>query len=196
MRTNCRLINISPRWTGDLLGRFSLVQLGCRRSAISLLEVMVVTAVSTVIMGAVIFLAIALKQRDHAVRKLAVESERQSELAETLRSDIRLASDVSLPAETLLVVTAPDGRQMRYELAASGCRRTVVEPGVTAPRVELFLVGAAALWELDNGPAGRRPLRIVTLRRPVATVDARASGMPLLVYAALGADLPPAPTMY
>jgi hypothetical protein len=155
-----------------------------------LVEVLVVTALSTIVMGTVISLAVVMIQRDRAIRSFAVQRERQSELAEKIRTEIRLADDVSLPAETMLVVTAADGTQTRYELTRSGCRRTVTEPGEDKPGFDLFAVGPATSWTLEKGPPGRRPLLIVTLNRAAPNADLDARPAPLIVYAALGADLP------
>jgi hypothetical protein len=168
--------------------------LGRRASAAArgmvLVEVLVVTALSTIVMGTVISLAVVMLQRDRAIRSFAVQRERQSELAEKLRTEIRQAIDVSLPAETMLVVTAVNGAQTRYELTRAGCRQTVTGPGRDNPGIDLFAVGPATSWTLEKGPPGRRPLFIVTLNRAAPNADPDARPAPLIVYAALGADLP------
>jgi hypothetical protein len=150
---------------------------------------MVVVALSTIIMGAVISLLVALMQRDQSIRLFAVQCQRQSELAEMLRADIRQAEDVSLPAETMLVVTAPDGGQTRYELAATGCRRIVTRPGEQRPGIVWFAIGPALSWVLEKGPPGQRPLLMVTLTYSNAESGKGSARFPMLVYAALGGDL-------
>jgi hypothetical protein len=156
-----------------------------------LLEVMVVAALTTVVMGVVISFMIALRQRDQSIRSFAVQCERQSELAEVLRTDIRQAADVTLPAETLLVVTAAGGGETRYELTATGCRRTVARPGRQQPGIDWFAVGPATSWTIDEGPPGSRPLLVVILKYTDSKSHTGARQLPMLVYAALGADLAP-----
>jgi hypothetical protein len=160
------------------------------RSAMTLPEVMVGVALSSIVMGVLISLAIALKQRDRAIRSFAVESERRCELAELLRTDIRRAARVSLPDAMALVVTRPDGGETRYELTRAGCKRTVADSGGGKPRFDLFTVGSVTSWSLEPGPRGRRPLFAVTLNRASQKADKDSRRVPLLVYAALGADLP------
>jgi hypothetical protein len=53
----------------------------------------------------------------------------------------------------------------------------------------LFAVGEAARWQVERMASGRRPLVAVTLEQPADHGQTRAA--PLLVYAALGADLAP-----
>ena len=163
-----------------------------KRRAITLIEIMVVAALASVVMGVVVTVVVALMQQDRQVRLFAVQSERQSDLAETIRTDIRAASDVSLAAQTVLVIVAPDERQTRYELTAGGCRRIVAEPGVEKPRVDFYAIGSAVAWSLKQGPSGRRPLYIASLHRSATAVKIPSPEMPFLVYAALGADLPAA----
>jgi hypothetical protein len=157
----------------------------------TLIEVTVVVALSSIVMGIVISLTVALKQKDRAMRAFAVESERLSELSETLRTDVRRANDLSRPADTMLVMSSPNNSQIQYELTASGCRRTVTKPGEAPTHVDLFAIGPAASWTIEQGPRGRRPLYIVTLHRLASAGDGESRVAPMLVYAALGADLPP-----
>jgi hypothetical protein len=160
------------------------------RAAMTLPEVMVAVTLSSLVMGVLITLTIALKQRDRTIRSFAVESERRGELAELLRTDIRSATGVSLASATMLVVKRPGGGEVRYDLAASGCNRTVVEPNGSKVQFDSYVVGTATSWSLAPGPAGRRPLFVVTLNRSPGSKDTEARQIPLLVYGALGADLP------
>jgi hypothetical protein len=163
------------------------------RAAMTLVEVAVVVAVSSIVMGVLVSLAIALFQRDRAIRSFAVESDRRSEMAELLRTDIRRATDVKLLSDNVLLVTLYNGTEVRYELAETNCKRTVSMPEGSKPRFDSFAVGKAVSWSLEPGPPGRRPLFIVTLNRATRTADASARPNPLLlVYAALSADLPAA----
>jgi hypothetical protein len=154
----------------------------------TLIEVLVATALASVVMGVVISLVVVLMQKDRQVRLFAVQSDRHNQLAEALRTDIRRADELSLVAPTVLVVRVPDEREMRYEITAGGCRRIVAEPGQRKPRVDFYAVGPAAAWSLKKGPPGRRPLYIATLQRTSATK--KLPETPFFVYAALGADLP------
>ena len=164
---------------------------GRSSAGMTLVEVMVVVAVSTVLLSLVVTLAISLKQADRRMRHHGVTSARLVVVAERLRSDIRRGTDVSPSAGNVLVVTGTGGEQQRYELGPEGCRRSVVKPGEVAPRGDLFAIGPAASWTIDEDAAGRHTLFIVTLNRPEPDdVNKRQRGMPLLVYAALGADLP------
>jgi hypothetical protein len=164
--------------------------LGAAPRAMVLIEMMVVVALATMVMSVVISLTVSLKKRDQAIRTFGVHCERQGDLAELLRTDIRHALDVSLPAETLLVVTAQGGQQTRYELTATGCRRAVAMPGQKQPGIDWFAVGPASSWTLDEGPRGERPLLVVTLNYADSDSPTGSRLLPMLVYAALGSDLP------
>jgi hypothetical protein len=157
---------------------------------VTLVEVLVVVAVTSAVFGVVVSLLVSLMRKDRDVRSFALRFERQGELAEALRVDIRGAREVSLSAQTVLDIVAPDEQQTRYELTAGGCRRISVRPEDAAPRIEFFAVGAAAAWALEPGPAGRRPLFKVTLHRSSAEGDSSPAPLPFLVYAVLGADVP------
>jgi hypothetical protein len=104
-----------------------------------------------------------------------------------IRTDIRAADDVSLAAQTVLLIEAPNEREIRYELTALGCKRIVNEPGRGKPSVDFYAVGPALSWSLEQGPSGRLPLYIASLQRSIATKK-QSAAMPFFVYAALGAD--------
>jgi type II secretory pathway pseudopilin PulG len=160
-----------------------------RHRAMTLIEILVATTLASVVMGVVISLVVVLMQKDRQVRLFTLQGDRQNQLAEELRTDIRGAGEVSLVAQTVLVVRTPDERETRYEITAGGCRRMVTAPGEKKPRVEFYAVGPAIAWSLEKGPAGRRPLYIATLQRASAA-NKSSPDTPLFVYAALGADLP------
>jgi prepilin-type N-terminal cleavage/methylation domain-containing protein len=166
----------------------------CRQSArpaFTLIEILVVVALSSIVMSVVVAVLVALIQKDRQVRLFGVHSERQGDLAEMIRTDIRAADDVSLAAQTVLLIEAPDKRQTRYELTAGGCKRILSEPGLEKPRIDFYAIGPAIAWSLRQGPAGRRPLYIASLHRSTKN-HKQSMAMPFFVYAALGADLPDA----
>lgn len=156
----------------------------------SLVEVMVVVTLSIVILGLATSLLVAVQRRDFVIRGFAVQWERHAALVEQLRTDLRAAKRTSLADKNVLIIEQPAGRQIRYELVASGCRRTTQEPGETTLGVEMFAVGDTAAWTLEPGQPGRRQIYVVSLRRVDSPAEAANSKVPLVVYAALGADLP------
>jgi prepilin-type N-terminal cleavage/methylation domain-containing protein len=159
------------------------------RNAFSLIEVLVAVAISSLLMGVVVSLMLGLKQWDRVSRATSVRNEQLLRLAGTLRTDIRGGSDVLLSVEGPLVVMTASGEQLRYELGADGCRRTVIAPGGAGPRTDLFAIGKASNWIVERKAPGRRPLVAVTLESPAAkdgTAERRL--LPFLVCAAVGAD--------
>lgn len=156
----------------------------------TLVEVMVVVTLSILILGLATSLFVAVQRRDFRIRGFAVEWERHAALVEQLRIDLRGATRASLADKGVLLVEQPGSRQIRYELSASGCRRSAQEPGQTTPRVEMFAVSRADAWTLEPGPPGRRQMFVVSLRRGERSEAPVGTKAPLLVYAALGADLP------
>jgi|SRR5688572_12739635 len=163
----------------------------CGRSpaGMSLVEVTAAVAVSSLLMGTVVSLAIALKRADRNVRLADIHSSRLIELAETLRLDIRQGTSVTLSGNYALVISSAAGGESRYELGPQGCERNL-GIGDNKTRRDLFAIGRAESWSIEEGAPGRHPLYIVTLNRPKLDEDAKPRQMPLVVYAALGADLP------
>jgi prepilin-type N-terminal cleavage/methylation domain-containing protein len=162
-----------------------------KRTAFTLIEILVVVALASIVMSVIVAMFVALIQKDRQVRLFGLHSERQGDLAETIRTDIRAAEDVSLVAQTVLLVEAPDERETRYELTAGGCKRIVSEPGMKNPSVDFYAIGPALGWSLQQGPSGQRPLYIASLHRSTE-MEKHATVVPFFVYAALGADLPDA----
>ncbi len=158
------------------------------RGAMTLVEVMVVVALTSIMLGVVISLFVGLLRWNHTLRDRSVRSEQLTHLAEAMRTDIRQASDVSLAAEDVLQIALRGEGQARYELLPEGCRRIVEVPGAAGSRLEMFLIGPAAGWTMERG-TGRRPLVMLTLDRSVADKVPAGGAPPLLVYGALGADL-------
>jgi type II secretory pathway component PulJ len=154
-----------------------------------LVEVMVVVALASLMLGVVISLLVSLKERDRNIQYHGVRGEQLMRLAETIRSDVRRAAEVSLPAATSLRIVGSGVPEIRYESDGKGCRRVAAVPGQQGMAPELYAIGAARNWTLERDESGQRPLIKITLRL-VPTDQARAPVAPLIVYAALGADRP------
>lgn len=163
-----------------------------RRCATTLVEVMVVVAVATMVMGVVISVMISLRQWDRRLREGNLHAEQTLRLAERMRSDIRRAIGVSARSKEVVTVEFADNSQARYELAPEGCLRTVTAAGGAESSRDLFSVGPATDWLVETGPTGKRGAIVVTLKRDEIE-DAHNHFAPLLVFAALGADLRPLP---
>jgi type II secretory pathway pseudopilin PulG len=159
-----------------------------QRAAFTLIEMAVVTALSALLLGVVISLAQGLLRWDRMSVARGLHGEQLAELAELLRTDIRRGTDVLLSANGPLVVVSSTGEQIRYELGNEGCRRTIVPAGMLTPRTDLFAIGGAKSWRVEQSLTGRRLLILVTLERPAAE-DPQTNLPPLLVQAELGADL-------
>ena len=155
----------------------------------TLIEVMVVVVVSSLVMGVVISFAVALQRSDRNVRAYAVRGERLSELASALRSDLRQAADILRPTASTLQIKLAGGREIHYELIDGGCRRVGGSEQLWPDR-EFFAVGNAESWTLERTALDRRPLIMVTMNSAKKDEENESQPAPLLVYAALGADLP------
>jgi hypothetical protein len=162
------------------------------RPGMMLVEVSVAVALSTIVLGLVVTVAIALKQMDRRMQTRTVERQRQLELAELIRTDVRLAAEVVLPSEESLVVRSAEGRETRYEIASDGIRRTIQLPDGKTIGNDRFAIHFAEAWETQRDESGRRPLVMVTLRRQLADTSHAAKPIPFVAYAALGADVPAA----
>ena len=116
----------------------------------TLVEVSVVAALSSILLGVVISFTVGLKQWDRRFREHGLHNEQAVRLSNCIRADIRQVRDVSLSAENVLVIAAPDESQTRYELLPDGCRQVVKQSG-DAPekQVESFNIGAAKSWRLE-----------------------------------------------
>jgi prepilin-type N-terminal cleavage/methylation domain-containing protein len=160
------------------------------RDGFSLIEMLVVIALSSLVLGVVVSLMLELRQWDRLSRSKTTRNEQLLRLASTLRSDIRRGADVLLSVEGPLVVMTASGEQLRYELGPEGCRRTIVAGDAAAPRADLFAIGKASKWNVERRPAGRRPLLAVTIEQDAKRSDPTAPRLlPFLVYASLGADV-------
>ena len=159
------------------------------RVGFSLVEMLVVIALSSLVLGVVVSLMIELRQWDRLCRASSTRNEQLLRLASTLRSDIRHGSDVLLSVEGPLVVMTASGEQLRYEFGPGGCRRTVLARDDAAPRDDLFAIGQASKWNVERRTTGRRPLLAVTIGvEPTRHQPTAPQLMPFLVCASLGAD--------
>ncbi len=144
--------------------RMKIPQHDRRRSAMTLIEVLVVVVLSSLVMGVVISFTVALQRSDRNVRSFAVRIDRLNELASALRSDLRQAEDASLESAKKLAIKFGSGREIQYELADRGCLRVVAAEDDLPPVREYFAVGAAEKWQLERETGGRRPLVMVTMQ--------------------------------
>jgi hypothetical protein len=160
------------------------------RSAMTLVEVLVVVVLSSLVMGVVISFTVALQRSDRTMRSFAVRIERLSELAAALRSDLRQADDASLQSPKKLAIKLGNGREIQYELADRGCQRVVTVEGDSPAAREFFAVGSAEQWQLEHEAGGRRPLAVITLQFAERDNERESRYAPLLVRGVLGADLP------
>ena len=155
----------------------------------TLAEVMVVVALTSILFGVAISLLVGLRDWDRNMRRHSIQNEQLMRLGEVMRADIRQAAEVSLLSENAVVIRSSDEKQVRYELSPEGCRRIVTVSGATKPLTDLYAVGPATSWTLEPGAPGKRPLFAVTLHRTSPDNERRVA--PLLVHAAVGADAPP-----
>jgi len=155
----------------------------------TLIEVIVVVALTSILFGVAMSLLLGLRDWDRSMRRQSVQNKQLVRLGEALRTDIRQAADVSLPSDDAIVIRNSNQKQIRYEWTPDGCRRTVTTPGDAQALIELFAVGPAMSWKLEPGAPGKRLLFAATLHSTSPDNEKRAA--PLLVHAIVGADAPP-----
>jgi type II secretory pathway pseudopilin PulG len=159
------------------------------RPGLSLVEMMVVITLSSMLVGIVVTLAVSLIESDRRLRNAGVTSNQLAELATMLRSDIRRATGVATEDdEKWLSAVLADGRRAVYTCNSEGCQRQLLDAEDAVTRTDRFRVETTTHWSIERMPPGRRPLIAVTLHRASAK-DPTATPPPLLVYAALGADV-------
>jgi prepilin-type N-terminal cleavage/methylation domain-containing protein len=164
----------------------------CRfRRAMTLVEVMVVVSLSSVLLGVVITVAVGLQQWDSRFREHAVHGDQLARLAEAIRSDIRQATDVSLPGKDVLAIAAANGIKISYEIRPEGCQRMTKRFDAASQPGELFTIGPVSHWKVEREAGGRRPAVVISLEAPGAD-EFKTGPTQMLVYATLGADLPDA----
>jgi len=156
-----------------------------RRRAMTMIEVAVVVTLTTILCGVAMSLLFGLREWDRDMWKGSVQNEQLVRLGEVMRTDLRKASEVLQPSDEVIALQLP-AEQIRYELLAEGCRRTVTHAGESQAAIELFAVGAGKSWTLKPGPSGKRPLFEVAFQRQ--SKDNETLAATLVVYAAVGAD--------
>lgn len=176
----------SPRKLGDDASERRGIRK--RRGAMTLVEVLVVSTLITVVAGVAVTLLAAVKRLDVRLRDHGVRTDQALRLAESIRGDIRLGTEVSLPTVDSLLVDMGGGERVSYQLQPGGCRRVVHHNGGAVAADDLFDIGTAFTWTLEQDADGRRPLVMVELQPGSPTGDAGSLRMPLIVYGALGAD--------
>jgi hypothetical protein len=164
---------------------------GETRRAISLIELLVVMAVSSVLLILTIvslsrFLAMSRAGRTHLERHLAL-----ARLGTQFRRDVWSASDMTEPADKprLLRLSCPSGEQIEYELDQEAIRRTVLRQGVAESHEAFRLPGVvAAHWEID--PIKPRPRVTLRLELVKGQTDVAPKGAekPLEIRATLARD--------
>jgi prepilin-type N-terminal cleavage/methylation domain-containing protein len=160
-----------------------------RRPAMTLVEVMVSVAVTSVLAGIAISLLVGLRDWDRNMRRHSLHNEQMLRLAEQLRADIRQAVEVTLPSTEAIAIRSANEKLTRYELSPEGCRRVVTTPGQPASSTDVFAVGRTTSWGLAPGAPGRRSLFAVTLHRGIPNNNTQTPV--LVVHAAAGADTAP-----
>lgn len=161
------------------------------RLAMSLVEVMIVVAMTSILCGVAISLLLGLREWDRDMRRQSMQSEQLMRLCDAMRTDIRQAAEVLQPSEDAVVIrSSSNEKQIRYEISSEGCRRIVTTSESAKPLTDLFAVGPAKSWTLEPGAPGKRPSFAVTLH-PLR-LDNKKHAAPLVVYAAVGTDAPPA----
>ena len=158
------------------------------RNGFTLIEMLVVVALSSLLLAVVLSLMMGLIQWNRLSHTTSTRNDQLLRLASALRSDIRSGADVLVSVEGPLVVMTASGEQLRYELGPEGCQRTVIAPGSADRPADVFAIGAAAKWNVERKPAGKRPLLAVKIERVAEKEPTAPRLMPFLVYAALGAD--------
>lgn len=168
-------------------GRATVATLVCGgRCGFTLIEVMVVVALTTIVAALAITVLAAVKQWDRRLRDHDQANAQVLRLADTIRTDIRGSESVLQPTADTLVAQLGAGRKVRYVLDGDECRRMAEGAGEAA--VDRFAIGPASSWKLVRGEPGRRPQIVIELERSAAAGEAEARYVPLLVCGVLGAD--------
>jgi len=161
------------------------------RRGFSLIEMLTVITMAAFLFGIVITMLVSLMQWDRDVRSQTVYDGEIARLVDVMRDDVRRATDVSCPADDLMIVALPDDRRIEYRLEEQHCRRNAVGSDEPAQGGQLFSIGLPGYWQVERDELGRGPLVTVRLNRmPKQETD--PAPLPIAVSAALGADLWPA----
>lgn len=157
------------------------------RRAFSLVETLIAMTLASLILGVTLTLAQSLMLADRKLHDRPAALAQLARLADGIRADIRLATDVSRPDEKQLAIQITERERIIYELTANGCQRRRVPSDGDGNRPESFSIGGALSWHIERMPTARHPLVSVTLR-PDADSDSRSAPPPFWILAALGAD--------
>lgn len=161
-----------------------------RRAAFTLVETVVVAVVSSLVLGIVVSLLVALQRHDQSIRRHSLRNDQVARLAEAVRADVRRGTTVAAPSADELVVDGVGGGNVHYKIVAEGCERTTIATDSETPTRELFSVGSASAWQIEFGPAGRRPLYTVSLLSEDDFAGESSKSL-VVVQAALGAEVLP-----
>jgi type II secretory pathway pseudopilin PulG len=171
------------------VNRLRVGRLRHRRAATTLVEVLVGITLVSLLLSIVGTVAVRLRQWDRQMRDRSQYGDQFVKLSESMRADIRRATGVTQPDKKTIAITTSDYREIRYELMADGCRRTVKSSDKPFPAADTFAIGAGQFWRLEIAAPGRRPAYTVVLESSDSN-HADSVPAPFFVYAALGADTP------
>jgi len=153
----------------------------------TLLEVLVAGTIATILLGVVITVADQLRHHDRRIREDGGQADQLVNLARSIRTDMRNASNVSQPEKRVLAIAAENQHEIRYELAGGSCRRVEKTESGPPARVDTFAIGPAASWKLESATPGRRPA--YTIRLDMSEKDNVAVRfVPFFLYAPAGND--------
>jgi prepilin-type N-terminal cleavage/methylation domain-containing protein len=132
-----------------------------RRRGISLVEVMVATAVSGVVLSLVAVCLHGLYRAEHRARQFTSCRASIARLSLQLRTDAHATghaarSQPTPDAEATLVLTLEGGRQIEYRYRAELVERLVTRDGQTVQREAYRLPGTQVAWQVADD--GARPL--------------------------------------
>ncbi len=165
---------------------FNKAFLRVRCRATTLVELMVVAALTTILFGVAMSLLIGLRDWDRKMRDQSRQNEQALQLCESLRSDVRQAIELPTLSPQKLVVRLPDDRCIHYELARGGCQRTIATSVNNTLQSNFFAVSGLASWNLSPNQPGRLPAFVITIDR--AEKNDHRIATPLIVHATVGAD--------
>jgi prepilin-type N-terminal cleavage/methylation domain-containing protein len=161
-----------------------------QRRGMTLVEVSVAVAISTLLLGIAVTLLVRLQGWDARFRDDSVATRQVAQLAELIRGDVRSATNVAVESPKLLTVSLQGDRDVRYELLPSGCLRIVEHPVGKEEQRELFRVGRELTWNVESSQTGIYPNDVITLELAVDE-GTRVAKVLFVVSSNRGADLPP-----
>lgn len=157
----------------------------------TLVEVMVAVAVTSVLLGVVVTLFAGLQQWDRRFRDMNLHRDQRAQLLEIIRTDIRNAKDVAVSNPQVLEVSYSNSGMIRYELTPNGCLRTKFTDGKTPSSRGLFSIGGNRVWRLDRDTTGVQPLIVVAIQVSSSSESTgEASKAMGEAHAVIGADRP------